>query len=361
MLCRFPVYTDRHMIALRTFLGWRGIAIAGLIVAQAAFAGGDDGRLDFYWIDVEGGAATLLVTPSGESILIDTGMPGLRDPVRINRLARRIAGLERIDHLVITHFDKDHYGGAADVSRLIPVGVVYDHGVRPQDRERVGDDYLTFECERRLVLTPGDALPLAQAAAGLEVRIDCLAALQRFIDPRTEHAENPRPRDATLRDPDLSHNANSIVLLIRFGDFELLDAADLTWNLEEKLVCPRNLVGKVDVYQTDHHGLDQSNNPVLIKSIEPRVAIMNNGHRKGCGPLTFATLQDTPSIDAIYQVHKNLRPDGSENNAPDAFIANQKEGDLCEGNHIELSVAPDGKSYTVRVPSTGHEATYECK
>jgi hypothetical protein len=115
----------------------------------------------------------------------------------------------------------------------------------------------------------------------------------------------------------------------------------------------------VDVYQVTHHGLDQSNNNVLVKSLEPTVAIMNNGVTKGCEPMTFATLKETESIKAIYQVHKNLRPDGEKNNAPDEFIANSERE--CKGNHIKLSVAPDGASYTVSVPATKHEATYQVR
>ena len=317
--------------------------------------------LRIHWIDVEGGAATLIITPSGESVLFDTGMPGLRDPVRIHRHCRDIAGITKIDHLVITHFDLDHYGGAADLAKLIPIGIVYDHGVRPQDVERVGEDYLGFPCDRRLVLTPGDQIPLKQAEGAAELRIDVLAALQHFIEPTDQHPENPRPDYATDQDKDRSHNANSITTLLHFGDFDFFNGADLTWNLEEKLVVPRNLIGEVDVYQTDHHGLDKSNNPVLIKSIKPRVAVMINGHTKGCGPLTFAALTSTPSIEAIFQVHKNLRPDGETNNTTVERIANTTESENCTAHPILLEVAPDGSSYTVKIPSTGHESTFQSK
>ncbi len=317
--------------------------------------------LRIHWIDVEGGAATLVVTPAGESILFDTGMPGLRDPVRIHRHCRDIAGLKKIDHLVITHFDLDHYGGAADLAKLMPIGVVYDHGVRPRDVERVGEAYLDFPRDRQLVLTPGDEIPLRQADGAAPLSISVIAALQHFITPDESHPENPPPAYATRRDPDRSHNANSITTVLRFGKFDFFNGADLTWNLEEKLVVPRNLIGEVDVYQTDHHGLDQSNNPVLIKSIKPRVAIMNNGHTKGCGPLTFATLASTPSIEAIYQVHRNLRPDGDANNTDAEKIANTTDAEHCTAHPLLLEVTPDGGSYTVRVPSTGHEATYGTK
>jgi hypothetical protein len=319
------------------------------------------GQLKVYWVDVEGGAATLIITPARESVLIDTGLPGERDPGRINRLAREEAGISKIDHLVITHFDRDHYGGAADLSRLIPIGTVYDHGFRPQDRERVGEDYIKFECEARLVLTPGDKLPLKQTDDGPALEMTTLGVLQRTIEATSEHARNPLPSGYTRQDPDLSHNANSIILLIKFGEWEFLDAADLSWNLEEKLVSPYNLVGEIDVYQVDHHGLDRSNNTHFIHSLKPAVAVMNNGHRKGTGPITVAGLRSSPGIQAIYQVHKCLRDGEGHLNTEIEKIANLEASGNCDGNFLFLTVEEDGESYQVTVPRSGHMGTYQTR
>ena len=148
--------------------------------------------------------------------------------------------------------------------------------------------------------------------------------------------------------------------LLSFGDFRLFDGGDLTWNLELKLVCPINLVGVVDVYQAEHHGLDQSNHPLLIQSLAPTVAIINNGPKKGCEPNMFAALKAQASVQAIYQLHRNLRPDGNTNNVADAaYIANEK--DPCDGNYVKLSVDPAGKTYTISVPATRHERTYSVR
>jgi competence protein ComEC len=337
-----------------------GIVVVGAwAVAAVARAGASDGRLDIYWTDVEGGAATLIVTPAGESLLIDTGNPGRRDPGRVFNTAAKVAGLTHIDHLVTTHYHGDHFGGAAGLSKLMPIKHVHDNGLFPGLRERPDKDYLEFAAEQRSVLSAGDEIALKQTAGSGALSVRCLCARQQTISPpETGTAANPQCAAARPRAIDNSDNANSIVLLVQFGPFRFFDAGDLTWNVEERLVCPVNLVGQVDVYQVTHHGLDTSNNPVLIRSLEPRVAIMNNGVTKGCEPLTFASLKETPSVQAIYQLHRNNRED-SVNNTADELIANRDAE--CQANYVKLSVEPAGKTYTVSIPGTGHERTFETK
>jgi competence protein ComEC len=335
----------------------RFTCIALILVTQLAVASLEaaEGTFRIYWVDVEGGAATLMVTPAGESILIDTGNPGLRDPNRIFKVATRDAGLKRIDHLITTHYHRDHFGGATLLSTLLPIGTVYDNGKFEGMPDNPGKDYFEFPCERRVVMNPGDQLELKQRPSAPEVSIRCLGTRQEFISASDKHPANETIcATGREKDRDGSDNANSIVLIVEFGDFRFFDGGDLTWNQEAKLVCPQNLVGQVDVYQVTHHGLDSSNNPIVLQTIRPHVAIMNNGDQKGCLPEVFATLKATPSIAAIYQVHKNLRGDGIENNVADEFVANHKPSAECDGHHIELEVTADSKAYEVRIPSHQH-------
>ncbi|MGB2822150.1 MAG: family 16 glycoside hydrolase [Phycisphaerae bacterium] len=342
------------------WLSFALLAALGACAAQAC-GGAKDKRLDVYWVDVEGGAATLMVTPAGESVLVDTGLDGQRDPDRIAALAGKIAGLKQIDHLVITHFDVDHHGGAAELAKRIPIRKVYDPGNERARPHPSYDKYLGFrKTVPYVVLKPGDTIPLRQADGAAQLSVTCLASAKRFIQPAPQDERNEVPPAKLPEYPlDRSENANSIVLLLRFGAFDLLDAADLTGQLEAKLVCPVNLVGEVDVYQVNHHGLDMSNNPVLIQSIKPAVTIMNNGHRKGCQPKTRSALKATASIQANYQLHKNLAP--GADNTPDEYIANFEPPETCRGNHVALHVAPDGSRYTVEVPATGHKREFRSK
>lgn len=331
--------------------------------ASDLFAGNTDGTLDIYWVDTEGGAATLIVTPAGESLLVDTGNPGARDADRIFQVATKTAKLQKIDHLVTTHYHVDHFGGAAQLAKAIPIGIVHDNGDFGQ-KEKPSDEYLNFKADKREQIKVGEVWKLdgnpEKKSPG--VTIKCLAARQEIIQPpaNARLAKNPLTDEAVKKPDDTSDNANSIVLLVQFGDFRFFDGGDLTWNTEEKLVCPFNLVGNVDVYQVNHHGLDVSNNPVLIKSLKPRVAVINNGPKKGCMPGTYGTLKTLDGLQAIYQLHRNERPDGDKNNTEGEYIANES-GEKCAGNFIHLQVAPDSKSYTLRIPATKHEQTYKIK
>ncbi len=333
-------------------------------------AGKKDKSLDIYWIDVEGGGATLIVTPEDESILVDTGNPGVRDPGRIHKVITEAAGLKQLDHMIITHWHGDHFGGAAELAAKLPVIHVWDKGVpeltpdnKPNDRRYLLmiRPYKAMQVEQRHTIKADTVLPLKQPSfpGAPKLTLRCIAANQVFTRKAPKDAPEARHDDIRLKKKDTSDNANSVNLRLDFGPWSFFDGGDTTWNVEGELVSPVNLIGGVDVYQVNHHGLDASNNPVFVHALEPTISVMCNGKTKGCGPESFAALKSCPTIQTMYQLHRNERAD-SENNTDRKFIANL-HADGCEGHYIKLSTSPDGTRYTVTIPSNGHQQTYKTK
>jgi beta-lactamase superfamily II metal-dependent hydrolase len=319
--------------------------------------------LDIYFIDVEGGAATLIVTPAGESLLIDTGFPGDRDAQRIARVALEVAGLKQIDHCVVTHWHRDHEGGVPVLAKLIPIRNYYDHGLPAQLAADMQAEFINAYKEttqgKSVPLKAGERIKLTTVKGSPAIALRVLAASGMVVgeesaDPQIRPCGDnfqPKPEDVT-------DNARSLAILLTFGQFRFFNGGDISWNIESRLACPKNIPGVVDVYQVNHHGVDSSNNPVLVRALNPRVALIDNGPRKGADTGTFATLKSTPGTEAIYQLHRNLRT-SDKDNTMSGYIANEAEA--CSGNFIKLSVAGDSRSYVFSIPARQISRTYRTR
>jgi len=320
--------------------------------------------LDIYFVDVEGGAATLIVTPAGESILVDTGWPrdDERDAKRIHAAAQQ-AGIKRIDHLIITHYHTDHYGGVAALARLMPIGRFYDHGPMsptdtPRDFAKLHKAYQEAANNKTQAVQPGEKIALRRAPGSAPVELLVVASNGQALERRGR--ENAECRDAQLQKDDPSDNGRSVGFVLSLGKFRFLDLGDLTWNVEHRLVCPVNSLGRIDLYQVTHHGMNVSNNPALLRSVQPQVAIMNNGPKKAGHPDTVKRLRETPSVEDIWAGHKNVAI-SDEENAPADLTANLEEEKDCPGRAIKVSVAPDGSNYTVTNTRNGKSKTYRIR
>jgi competence protein ComEC len=307
--------------------------------------------LELAFVDVAGGAATLIRTPGGESVLIDSGFPGERDAGRIAGAAREL-GVERIDHYVTTHWHRDHVGGVADLARLMPILKYYGHAIPdplPSDIDAAHVDGWRQLAKEPIWLHAGDRIPLESAAGSLPVALEVIAADGAG---RGEEPGSPPIRACDRghepRDVDPTDNARSLGFRLSYGAFDLFAGGDLTWNIEHKLVCPRAAFAvPVDVYLVNHHGADSSNNPALVQSLRPTVAIVNSGPRKGAEPRTMRLLLEQPGAGRVFQLHRNVR-EGAVN-ADSTYIANDAEG--CNAAIVRLSVAPDGKRFAVAIPA----------
>ncbi|SFJ48078.1 ComEC/Rec2 family competence protein [Planctomicrobium piriforme] len=340
------------------------VALCLLVASfQAAQADGKNGRLDLYFIDVEGGAATLLVTPAGESVLIDSGYPDNmgRDRDRILKVVREVAKLDHIDHAVVSHWHMDHYGNHASITAEIPIRTFWDRGIPDtlsddkQFPDRIALYRAASQNESR-TLHAGDTFEMQGQKLPLKVRV--LTGSREVVPNSGE--PNPFASEHKAKAEDKSDNAASLSLLFELGKFRFLTCGDLTWNVEAQLVTPNNPVGKVDLFMVTHHGLGVSNNPVFVKAIDPVVDVMCNGPSKGGDPAVIATLRSCPSFQALYQLHRNLSAK-AEQQAPAEFIANAGDTNDCQGTWVKASVAPDGESYTVQIGPDGAQRTFNTR
>jgi competence protein ComEC len=354
----------RGPLAHRLAIGATYVVFALGIAASAARAQPGEAirrGFDIYLVDVEGGGATLLVTPAGQAVLIDGGWatPNRRDSKRVLAVAHR-AGVDRLDYVIVSHYHSDHLGGVVELAPHISVGEFLDHGLMEQPLPYVSTElysqYIELSRGRRSAVRPGEIVQLRGLEGEPAPSLLVLASNRLTYS----HPGAPRNRACTQNqhEPvDSGENANSVAVLVRYGAFRYFDGADLPWIQEAKLACPRNEVGAVNVYQVDHHGKDTSGNPALIAGLHPQVALMNNGPDKGGDPATFDRLRKFLNVRDVFQVHRNLATSAKEN-APSDCVANPGVND--GGFGFQIHVSDDGKSYEVineRTNQVRHYAT----
>ncbi len=321
--------------------------------------------LQIYFADVEGGQATLFVMPTGESLLVDAGWPGHmdRDADRIVALCK-LAGVTKIDNLVVTHYHIDHAGGVPQLAAKIPVGRYIDHGINREAAGSVGgasDTVAAWTAYQKLladghaehlVVKPGDVLPVKGMHAEV---VSADGEVLKGALPEGGK-KNAACEASAVKPAEGTENDRSVGLLITFGKVRIVDLGDLTWGVERGLVCPVNKLGAVDVYIVSHHGMNRSGSPALVEALSPRVAIMDNGPTKGGSRETYETLRGLSTV-SLWQLHTAERND-AEHNATEAHTANLTGTDAA--NYLELTAHPDG-AISVMNSRTGSNEVYPAR
>jgi competence protein ComEC len=316
---------------MRTTLG----VMSALMLCAASAAAQPRTTLDIYVTDVEGGNATLFVTPAGESVLIDTGNANgaVRDAGRIMD-AVKDARLTQIDHLIVTHYHGDHFGGMEELSKQIPIREFIDHG--PNVQPGVGADWerdvypKLYAKGKHTVAKPGDRIALM----GIDWLIVASAG-ETIAATTIPGANKPNPVCASYQDIESNmEDPMSVASTITFGKFRTAHLGDLPRKMEFKLMCPNTSLPPVDLLLGLHHGVETSNSPVIVHALQPRVAIINNGTRKGGDPTTMRSIHTSPGLEDLWQIHFS-QLSGQEYTQPGMFIAN-----LLDEPSTSMPIAP---------------------
>jgi len=333
----------------------RLFAFFACLLAGSAFVSAAPKPLEIFFIDVEGGQATLFVTPAGQSMLIDTGWGynAYRDANRIVAAAK-LAKIKKLDYVLITHYHSDHVGGVAQLITKMPIGTLIEHGPNREDTNATNhlvDEYKAATASvPRLTPAPGEHLPIK----GIDVVV--ATADGKVLQNPLPGAGGPNKacNGVQRKADDPSENARSLGSVITFGQFKVVDLGDLTWNKELELMCPDNKLGRTDLLVVSHHGLEQSNSPALVHALQPRVAVMNNGSNKGGSPAAWDVVKTSPGLQDLWQLHF-ADAGGQEHNTTDPFIANVDEADA--GNYLKLTAHQDG-SFEIVNPRNKYSRSY---
>ena len=338
-------------------------AFTAVFAAQTAAARGApprSGTLDIYWIDVEGGASTLIVTPAGESVLMDAGFAGFndRDAARIEQIVRKEAKLQQLDYVLVSHFHGDHAGGLGALAKRVKIGAFVDHGDSVEGQSGAGGpvwhEYGQLAGTRRRTMKPGERLALK----GVELVI-VAGHGQVLPAPLGDSQPNQSCESFKPQAEDRGENGMSLGYLLRHGKFEFVNLGDLSWNFQHRLACPVNLLGRVDLFQVTHHGVRDDVLPQQMWAMAPTVAVMNNGPTKGAGAVAVETVLKSPGLEDLWSLHRAVNNDAAHN-AREQLTANLGATESCAGAWIRARVDAAG-TYTLTNSRNGFSRTYQVK
>ena len=290
---------------------------------------------------------------------IDAGWPrpDRRDAGRI-QAAMRDAGITELDYVLISHFHRDHVGGLAQLAERVPIGQLVDHGDSVELDRAAGralwQEYLGVSNDRRRTIRPGEKLPLTR------IEFTFIGAHRQLIDSLEPRPPNRFCADADVPPADLGENGHSLGYLLSLGGFQFLNLGDMTPDREHALACPENRIGVVDLWQVPHHGGYGAIRAELAAALQPTVAVINNGPRKGGTPDSLEVVQSTAEVGDVWQAHRTMTDDAAHQ-TDEALIANLTEEDDCEGHWIKATVQPDGRTWTITNGRTGYSRNYQSK
>ncbi len=302
--------------------------------------------MHIYWIDVEGGAATLLVAPDGQTFLHDAGWSEPRGGATRIAPVLTEAGSQRIDYFAASHFHVDHLSGITSLARAIPITNFLDHGMNVE-----GNDFgygAAAARGKRTSMKAGQKLTLG------EVEITVASAAGQVTEALPAARENPLCQGAQIKTDVDDEDPQSLGFHVRFGSFQFVALGDLTWGVEHRLACPLNRLGEIEIFQASQHGSAESNPPQLVHALAPLAIVVNNGANKGGDSAALGVLGRSPGLQGMWQLHRSLA--GGANNTEDANIANL--GDTS--NWLRATVQPDG-SFTIYNPRTQMSRSYRSR
>jgi len=328
----------------------------GGIGGSGGTSGGASGMVRIYWVDTEGGASTIIATPTGKVVVVDAGFSGTRDPQRVVDVVKNELGASRIDVMITTHYHVDHVGGVPTLATMIPIDAYLDHGDPIEQGQHITSYLGLFSgtgAAKRTIVKPGDKLTFGA------LELTFVTSAGEVIDPPPPSATPNSGCGDAISKSNLAgaENPMSVGFVARFGKFDFLDLGDLTWNAEQKLMCPTNRIGAADLYQVSHHGMDLSSSPQLVNALAPLVAVMNNGASKGGSPATFEALKALPGLQDLWSLHRVTANDAAHN-ASDALTANLDGTD--RGYGLEAVIDASG-AFTLTNARTGMSRTYQAR